>query len=171
MVSTLLICLFLLLKTHSGKETSVSSWHLQFMLREYPCFSNTNLFPILFFPVMFFVKNNGWRPCLFFPTSNCFTDQTASSPITFWHGRIMKDPQKCHAASAVKSDNLGGFILVLAAKIFDTPLKLTSISALTGTGEINEICNPLCRWEGIRWFTGLEGANRHLLHILCCFNG
>lgn len=69
---------------------------------------------------------------------------------TFRHGRIMKDLQKYHAVSAVKSDNLGGSSLVLTAMIFDILLKCNSFSALTGIVEINEMCNPLCRWEGIR---------------------
>lgn len=62
----------------------------------------------------------------------------------------MKDLQKSHAVSAVKSDNLGGSSLVLTAMIFDTLLKYNSSSVLTGIVEINEMCNPLCRWEGIR---------------------
>lgn len=136
------------------------------------CFSKPNLSSILLFFcfVLFFVKYNGW-PCLFFPTNNSFTDQIASSPKTFWYVRIRKDLQRCHAVSTVKSVNLRGSILVLTVMIFYTLLKCTTFSALVGIGEINKIRNPLCRWEGIRWFTGFEGANSDPLHILCWFNG
>ena len=164
--------LFLSLKIHSGKETGASSWCLQCSWGNIHLFQQVRsvLCLVIFCFVLCFVKYNGW-PGLFFPTSNCFTDQIASSPITFWCGRIMKDLQKWHTVAAVKSDTFRGSILILTVMIFDTLLKHTLFPALTDIGKINGICNPLCRWEGMRWFTGFEGANSHPLHVLCWFNG
>lgn len=135
------------------------------------CFCKPDLSSVLLLCFgLFFVKYDGLL-CLFFPTSNSFTDQLASCPMNFWHGRIMKDLRKRHAVSAVKSDSLRGSILVLPEMIFGTLLKYISFSALAGMGDTNESCAALCRWEGSRWFTGFGGANSLPSHVLCCLMG